>query len=58
MKTMQSAWPRLLLILLVAISASGCGIIGGIFKAGMWVGIIIVVLVLAVIMWLVGKARR
>lgn len=58
MKTIQSAWPRLLLIVLVAMSASGCEIIGGIFKAGMWVGIIIVVLVLAVIMWLVGKARR
>lgn len=34
---------------------SSCEVIGGIFKAGMWSGIIIVALVLAVIIWLISK---
>jgi len=29
--------------------APGCEVIGGIFKAGMWVGVIVVVLILALI---------
>lgn len=37
---------------------SGCEAIGGIFKAGMWVGIIVVVLIVAVVLWLIGKVRK
>ena len=48
---------RLTLLLLMAVSLSGCAIAGGIFKAGMWVGIIVVVVILAVIAWIVSKAR-
>lgn len=50
---------RLMLLLLVVASvlASGCAVVGGIFKAGVWVGVIMVVLVLAVVMFVVGKAR-
>ncbi len=36
---------------------SGCELIGDIFQAGMWVGIILVVLVVGLVMWLVRKAR-
>ncbi|WP_192922521.1 hypothetical protein [Sphingobacterium bovisgrunnientis] len=34
---------------------SSCEVIGGIFKAGMWSGIIIVVIVIALIIWLISK---
>ncbi len=37
---------------------SGCEIIGGIFKAGMGVGIFIVVLVIAVIIYFVSRMRK
>jgi len=37
---------------------SSCQAIGDIFKAGMWVGVIVVVLVVALVLWLIGKMRR
>ncbi len=37
---------------------SGCQAIGDVFKTGMWVGVIIVVLIIAVVLWLIGKIRR
>ena len=58
MTMMRSAAGRLLLLLLLAMTASGCEIIGGIFKAGIWVGAIIVVLIVVLVMWIVGKARK
>jgi hypothetical protein len=49
---------RLFILLLLSVAVSGCDLIGGIFKAGFWTGIIIVVLVVVGIVFLVGKARR
>lgn len=43
---------------LAMISLTGCDAIGTIFEAGMWWGIIVVVAVIAVILWLVGKVRK
>lgn len=48
---------RILLIVLLAVSAAGCELIGGIFKAGVWVGVIGVVLVAVLVVWIVAKAR-
>lgn len=48
---------RLLLIVLLAVTLSGCAVVGGIFKAGMWVGIIMAVLVVALLMFIFGRAR-
>lgn len=45
----------LALVALLATTLTSCELIGGIFKAGMWSGIIIVVIVLALIIWLVTK---
>jgi hypothetical protein len=45
------------LVLLLAVVASGCSVIGGIFKAGFWTGIIVVVLIVAALLFLVAKAR-
>ncbi len=45
----------LTLITLLATTLSSCELIGGIFKAGMWSGIIIVVVVLVAIIWLISR---
>ena len=42
---------------IIAMAFSSCQVVGGIFKAGVWVGIIIVVLVILLIIWLVGRGR-
>lgn len=48
----------LLLVVLVGLTSSGCELIGDIFQAGMWTGIIIIVLIVVAIGFLVGKMRR
>jgi len=55
MKTFRPFW-----IVLVAflVTFSSCEVVGGIFKAGMGVGIFIVVVVIALIIWLVSRGRR
>lgn len=40
------------------LSLQSCEIIGGIFKAGFWAGIILVVLVVVLIFWLIAKIRK
>ena len=35
----------------------GCEIVGEIFKAGVWVGVILVVVVIGLIVWLFSRAR-
>ncbi len=41
--------------LLLIFTFTGCTLIGDIFEAGIWVGIIVVVLVIALIFWIVKK---
>jgi hypothetical protein len=56
MKTLlRQSW---MLLVLLMITFSSCEVVGGIFKAGMGVGIFIVVLVVALIIWLVSRGRR
>lgn len=42
-------------LLLLAVSLTGCELIGDIFQAGMAVGIIAVVVVVGLILWLLKK---
>lgn len=37
---------------------SGCGVIGDVFKTGMWTGIIITVAIIALIVFLLWKSRN
>ena len=48
---------RLQLLVLLAMTASGCQAIEGIFKAGMWVGILLAVVVVGAIFMLFGRSR-
>lgn len=47
-----------ILFILLSFGLSSCSAIGDIFEAGIWSGIIIVVLVVALIAFLVNKMRR
>ena len=46
------------LLLMITVSLSSCEVIGGIFEAGIWTGLIVVVIVIAIILWLVSRFRR
>jgi cytosine/uracil/thiamine/allantoin permease len=45
----------LALVALLTTTLSSCSLVEGIFKAGVWSGVIIVVVVLALIIWLISK---
>lgn len=44
--------------MLVAMAFSSCEVIGGIFKAGVWTGFIIVGVVLFLIIWLLSRGGK
>ena len=48
---------RLILVLLAALALPGCEIVGDIFQAGMAVGILLVIAVVALMIFLIGKVR-
>ena len=50
-------WVQLLLLVLVAVALPGCEVVGGIFKAGAWVGALAVVVVIAIVGIVAAKIR-
>lgn len=46
------------LLTVMSFTLTGCEAIASIFKAGMWFGVIGVILVVVLIFWLIGKARK
>ena len=52
---MLSLVMRILLVVLIALTMSGCAAIAGIFKAGVWTGLIIAVVVIVIVVALVGR---
>ncbi len=53
LQSVQLACGALALLML-----GGCELVGNIFEAGMWFGIIIIVLIVAAVIWLMGRFRR
>jgi hypothetical protein len=49
---------KLLLAVAAAATLAGCEVIGTIFEIGMWVGIMIVLAIVALIGFVVAKLRR
>ena len=43
------------LLLFVMVSLSSCELVGDIFKAGVWVGVLVVVGIIALIIFLISK---
>jgi hypothetical protein len=37
---------------------TGCTVVAGIFKAGVWVGILIVLFIIGIIIWLVTRSGK
>ena len=48
-------WLQLLLLVLVSIALPGCAVVGGIFKAGAWVGALAVIVAIAIVAILAAK---
>lgn len=53
-----TAFSRLFFVLLAGIALSGCELAEGIFKAGMAVGVFMVIAIVALVIFLVSKVRR
>ena len=54
----SSSLARIALLVFLGVSAAGCELVGGIFKAGIWVGALGVVLVVVLLVFVVGKMKR
>jgi hypothetical protein len=52
---MEKSYHSIVALVMALISLSGCQLIGDIFKAGVWVGVLLVVGVIGIIAWLIGK---
>ena len=48
---------RLLLLAAIVLALAACSAVAGIFKAGMWTGVLVIVVVIALIVWLFGRRR-
>ncbi|WP_194975068.1 hypothetical protein [Aquiflexum lacus] len=46
---------KILALFLFMITFTGCSVIGDIFEAGLWVGVIIVVLIIVFVFWIIKK---
>lgn len=53
----SSTLSRLALLVFLGVSLAGCEVVGGIFKAGFWVGAIAVILIVVLLVFVVGKLR-
>lgn len=52
---MKNYLTQIFVFFMLLTTLTGCEVIGGIFEAGVWVGVILVVLVIALIIWLIKK---
>lgn len=53
----SSSLARIALLVFMGVPLAGCEVVGGIFKAGVWVGVLGVVLVVVLLVFVVGKMR-
>ena len=54
---MKHSWYLFVFLLLSPVVLTGCEVIGDIFKAGVWVGVVLVMLVIGIIVWLVTRSK-
>jgi hypothetical protein len=52
---MQNQITRLLVLFIALVSFTSCSVVEGIFKAGMGVGIFIVIAIIAVVIFIISK---
>ena len=54
----SSSLSRIAALVFLGVSLAGCEVVGGIFKAGIWVGALGVILVVVLLVVVVGKFKR
>jgi hypothetical protein len=57
-KNLLRSFNSFLFLVLLVLSLPGCAVVGGIFKAGVWVGVLAVVLIVGIILYFVSKAGK
>jgi hypothetical protein len=57
MDTWLSRYLPIVLVVLAAVTFSGCEAIAGIFKAGVWTGVVMVVILIAIVGFVATKVR-
>jgi uncharacterized membrane protein YcjF (UPF0283 family) len=53
----SSTLSRIALLVVLAVSVAGCEVVGGIFKAGMWLGAVAVIVIVVLLVISVKKIR-
>ena len=56
--SMKQSWLWSVFILISAVALTGCELVAVIFKAGVWVGVLLVLGVIAIVIWLISKMMR
>ena len=54
---MKQSWYLLVVSLTSTVTLAGCAAIGDIFKAGVWVGVLLVILVIGIVVWLITRTN-
>lgn len=52
----MKAYINFLVVLLLTLTLTSCEVVGGIFKGGVWTGVILVVAVIAIVIWALSRA--
>jgi hypothetical protein len=55
---MKSKYHYLFIYFLLIVLCPGCAVVGGIFKAGVWVGVLAVLLILGVIVLVISRSNK
>jgi uncharacterized membrane protein YkvI len=55
-KAMRESLICSIILLISIVSLAGCELVGDIFKAGVWVGAILVIGIIGLIIWMFSKA--
>jgi|APDOM4702015118_1054815.scaffolds.fasta_scaffold82190_2 hypothetical protein len=55
---MKQSWLWSVFMLISAVALTGCELVAVIFKAGVWVGVLLVLGVIAIVIWLISKMMR
>ena len=53
-----STLSRIAALVMLGVTAAGCEVVGGIFKAGVWVGALVVIAVVLLLVFTVAKLKR
>ena len=56
--SMKQSWFFSVVLLFSAVALTGCELVADIFKAGVWVGVLLVLGVIAIVIWLASKANK